>query len=654
MKKLRENPLFSDGIRALYQGGFEEASSFFIKLLSRGIEGEERAGALYFLGKSRAYRGDPDGAVEAFGSAEKDITHDSPLKLYCTGEIALLRIKKGDREGAYELLESMSRTIEKVRKKVSLSEKEPDSSGPFNTDPYSGAQALYLHYRAIYEVRFGEKSTGHEMLKAALGIFLAGGFREESSMVYDSLGQQSFEKGDLEEALYSFRESLRIKEETGDRYGLAITWGNMGRAYLAMADYDEALHYFEKDLDYARSAGDRYGEMVMLNNTGRTRVLMGDFDGGKSNLEKSLDIAVSISSRLWETLNRKDLATASLECGEINKAEQYLDAIRQFVDTNGSGSLKAEMCMLESQRSSQKGDREKALALCRDAASLYQELEIPHELIRTHMRLGTLYLEGGERDKALEVFEDSLERAERLKAPWLVKAFEKLIHSVGEEEWIRIRLRRYLGREVLDEVLTGAEQSALGGTRQKVTILVSDIRGYTEYSEHRNPEEIVAMLNDYFSLMVDVIVEQKGTIDKFIGDAIMSYFGAPITYGDDSTKAVKAAQGMMEALEKYNRIRAQNKEAPIKMGIGIATGEAVVGNIGSYRRRDFTVVGHTVSKAFVLCSRAKSGQILTSESTWEENGEVYSEKDWHCHAIKGENIYEFLWDKERAQSQPQP
>jgi len=648
VKKLRDNPLFSDGIRALYQGCFEEASSFFLHL-SLAIQGEERAGALYFLGKSRAYRGDPDGAVEAFQSAEKEITHDSPLKFYCICEIALLRIKKGDREGAYALLEPLNLRLEKLCRKGCLP--EPESSD--TADPYCGAQALCLHYRSIYEVRFGEKNTGHEMLKDALEIFLAGGFREESAMVYDSLGQQSFDKGDLEEALYSFRESLRIKEETGDQYGQAITWGNLGRAYLAMADYDEALRYFKKDLDYTRKAGDRYGEMVMLNNTGRTRVLMGDFAGGKSNLEKSLDIAVSISSILWETLNRKDLAAASLECGEFSRAGQYLDSIRQFVDSQGSRSLKAEICMLESQLSSHKGDREKALALCREASSLYQELDTPHELVRSKMLLGTLYLEGGDRDRALLVFEDSLEQAERLKAPWLVKAFEKLIHSIAEEEWIRIRLRRYIGRAVLDEVLAGAEQSALGGIRQKVTVLVSDIRGYTEYSEHRSPEEIVAMLNDYFSLMVDEIIEQKGTIDKFIGDAIMSYFGAPVTYGDDSTKALKAAKGMMEALEKYNRIRAQNREAPIRMGIGIATGEAVVGNIGSYRRKDFTVVGHTVSKAFMLCSIAGSGQIMTSEETWHENRETIPEIRWHCHEVKGENIYEFLWEKERVKSPSQ-
>ncbi len=637
---------------ALYQGGFEKASSIFLQHLSLAPQCEERAGASYFLGKSRAYRGDLDGALEAFCSAEQESPERSPLKIYCMCERALLSVKKGDKERALAIFEQVSQSLAGVSPglKGSLPPQNQQSDSPLSGDPYSGAQALYLHYRGIYEVRFGRRHTGLEMLKASLSVFLGTGFKEEAAMVYDSLGQQSFEKGDLEEALYSFRESLKIKEETGDRYGLAITWGNLGRAYLAMADYDEALQYFEKDLDYARSAGDRYGEMVMLNNTGRTSVLMGDVDKGKKALKESLDIAISKSSSLWETLNRKDLAIASLECHETDEADRYLEEIQQFIHTRGSGSLKAELYLLESQFFTQKGEREKALTLCRDAASLYEKLELPHELIRTHIRLGTLYLEGGDREGALEIFEDSLERAERLKAPWLVKAFEKLIHSIGEEEWIRIRLRRYLGREVLDEVLTGVEQSALGGKRQKVTVLVSDLRGYTEYSEHRSPEEIVAMLNDYFSLMVEAIVVEKGTIDKFIGDAIMSYFGAPITYGDDSTKALNAAHGMMEALEKYNRIRAQSDEAPIKMGIGVATGEAVVGNIGSYRRRDFTVVGHTVAKAFELCSKAQSGQILVSETTWKENNEAHLKNRWHCHQIKGEFIYEFLWESDPAES----
>jgi class 3 adenylate cyclase/Flp pilus assembly protein TadD len=639
LKELRENPLFADGIRAIRHGRFESAVSFFQRILASDPDGEAKAAASYFLGRSGTFSGDIEGAAQAFSQAGKDAPPGSPLRLCCMSERALLLIKKGDRDGAASLLELTASAFSEMSPEMPVVKgMEPEADSGLN-----GARALYLHYKGIYEVRFGDWRAGAKLFQEALEIFSRIGFREESAAVYDSLGQHSFERGDLEEALYSFRESLAIKEETGDRYGLAITWGNLGRAYLAMADYDKALYYFGKDLEYTRSTGDLYGEMVMLNNTGRAKSLAGDLEGGKKALMESLGMAERKGSELWKTLNLKDLAHASLLGRETADAGRYLDSIRDFVSTKGNRNLKAEMCLLESELLSQKGDPERALELCNDAASIYGALELPHEMVRTDMKLGAIYLERGDREKALQVFEESLEQAERLKAPWLVSAFEKLIHSVGEEEWIRVRLRRYLGREVLDEVLAGAEQSALGGNRQKVTVLVSDIRGYTEYSENRSPEEIVAMLNEYFSLMVDVIVEQKGTIDKFIGDAIMSYFGAPITYGDDSAKALRAAQCMMEALEKYNRIRAQKGEAPIRMGIGIATGEAVVGNIGSYSRRDFTVVGHTVSKAFGLCSTAQAGQILASPSTWEENCEGPFSGRWKCHEIKGDKACELLW-----------
>lgn len=183
---------------------------------------------------------------------------------------------------------------------------------------------------------------------------------------------------------------------------------------------------------------------------------------------------------------------------------------------------------------------------------------------------------------------------------------------------IRKTFGRYLTDDVVANLLENPEGAKLGGERRKITILTSDLRGFTATAERLPPEEVVKVLNIYLGYMADAITEYKGTIDEFMGDGILVLFGAPTQREDDPERSVACAIAMQLAMTAVNQEMDKLGLSHLKMGIGINTGEVVVGNIGSTKRTKYGVVGSQVNLTYRIESYTTEGQILISESTKEE------------------------------------
>lgn len=175
----------------------------------------------------------------------------------------------------------------------------------------------------------------------------------------------------------------------------------------------------------------------------------------------------------------------------------------------------------------------------------------------------------------------------------------------------------YVSPEIVEQIAKDPGRLQLGGEKKELTVLFSDLRSFTSYSEKLDPQQIVAVLNHYLSAMSNMIFSHKGTIDKFIGDAIMAIFGAPIPQKDHADRACRVALDMMAELENVNKDNAENGYPPLTMGIGINTGEMTVGNIGSVKRFDYTVIGDPVNLGSRLEGLTKFFQvhIIVSEMT---------------------------------------
>lgn len=213
----------------------------------------------------------------------------------------------------------------------------------------------------------------------------------------------------------------------------------------------------------------------------------------------------------------------------------------------------------------------------------------------------------------------------------------------------RKALERFLDSAIVDKILSNPDQVHLGGENQIATILFSDIRGFTRMSERMEPHKVVELLNEYFSEMTELIFENGGTLDKYLGDGIMAIFGAPLAKRDDSLRAVKTAIEMQRAMAQLNRQWQERGQNPLQIGVGVNTGSVTAGNIGSSKRMDYTVIGDAVNLASRLCANAAGGQILISESTFVEISGYTPARRLDPIRVKGKEVpvevYEIPWDK---------
>jgi adenylate cyclase len=200
-----------------------------------------------------------------------------------------------------------------------------------------------------------------------------------------------------------------------------------------------------------------------------------------------------------------------------------------------------------------------------------------------------------------------------------------VVYKYVTEEWAKQKLRdafaSYVSASLVDQVTENPETLELGGEKKRLTVLFSDIRHFTSYSEHLDPQEVVTFLNRFFDRMTEAVFEHDGTVDKFIGDGMMAIFGAPVDLDDHPKKACAAALMMARSLDALNREvdLDASAEAHISIGVGINTGEMVAGNIGSSRRFEYTVVGDAVNLAARLepLNRLLGTRILVSDTTHE-------------------------------------
>jgi adenylate cyclase len=228
----------------------------------------------------------------------------------------------------------------------------------------------------------------------------------------------------------------------------------------------------------------------------------------------------------------------------------------------------------------------------------------------------------------------------------LTESFNQMARSLREKEMIKRAFSRYVAREVVDEILKDPEHLVLTGERREVTVLFCDVRGFTPLTERLSPEEVVLLLNDFYTLMIETTFKHDGTLDKFIGDAVMAIFGAPIAHPDHSLQAVRTALAMQAGVVELNERRQKAGKEPISVGIGVSAGEAVAGTVGTEDRMEYTVIGDTVNLAARLESNAKMGQILISHPTYESVRDAVQVRPLGAIRVKGKEeeveVYEVL------------
>jgi class 3 adenylate cyclase len=259
------------------------------------------------------------------------------------------------------------------------------------------------------------------------------------------------------------------------------------------------------------------------------------------------------------------------------------------------------------------------------------------------------------KDSAMSVtengsYQDALDVKSRDEVGQLTMAFNEMMEGLRQRDFIRDTFGRYVTKEVVEELIGTPNGLELGGETREITIMFSDLRGFTPLCEQLRPDQVIEILNRYLGKMTPVIGQYNGTINEFIGDAILTIFGAPIRRDDSSTRAVACAVALQLAMEDLNHENRDRGLPPLFMGIGIHTGDVIVGNIGSKERAKYGVVGHNINLASRVEGATVGGQILITQSTYAQVKHLVIVRDVRSMEFKGVedeiNIYDVTGIKE--------
>jgi adenylate cyclase len=340
-----------------------------------------------------------------------------------------------------------------------------------------------------------------------------------------------------------------------------------------------------------------------------TKVIASEFDL-HNRLSAVLDTAIEVMGAQRGFLMLKSEPDGELKVSVAREMGQELHASSPSMGIAGRAATDGEpVLMANRDDDSQFGGRESIIrlqicsAMCvplkvedRILGSVYVDTRLP-----THMF----------NEEDLELFASLA--AQSAMAIENVQLYERMVES----EKKRASLGRFLSPSIVDEIMKEDTVLELGGRKRIVTTVFCDVRGFTPIAERVAPTELVGMLNEHFTAMTAIIFELEGTLDKYIGDEIMAVFGSPLSTDDDAFRAVKAAVAIQTKNDELNVGRMKRGQPLFELGIGVATGEAIAGYIGSPDRMEFTVVGDKVNTARRLCSLAEPGQVIVSDTTYE-------------------------------------
>lgn len=426
-----------------------------------------------------------------------------------------------------------------------------------------------------------------------------------SARVYDTFGQIAYLGGQYEEAITDYEISLKIRKKHSDYFGLALTYGNLGRMYKDSGNFERAIDYFKKDLDITKKY---FPELTiiqtqLLSHLGFCHLKINKLDVAKDWFAQSLKLSKIDQSAIGSFFVAIGLGHTARLNNNIETAIYHIEEAKRIVQAEfGAEKKKAFNAItnyLDALILFEQKHYKQSLKIFEATLPTYEKDTAPSavEMAEFLLDYSKVAQQLDKKTLTATLLKKALKHLDVTSAIEMRQSIEKNLQKYHKESWLEHLIKRFTGLEDPEFLLKKAGNKGFQGDKNHLSILVSDIRGFTEISEGFSPEGLISFINDYFEKMIRCVEIYEGYIDKIIGDALMAVFTMPQPFEDDAERAVYSALLMKETLKKFND-RLGKHQKKLNIGIAIHFGKVVAGLIGSPAKRSYTVLGDTVNTVF--------------------------------------------------------
>jgi class 3 adenylate cyclase/predicted Ser/Thr protein kinase len=483
-------------------------------------------------------------------------------------------------------------------------------------------RATLAHTRGIVYSHEGKFDRARQHLDEALRLL--GKEHFATGRVLDSLGMVHAYHGNFSMARELYEQAIGFKERHGDEVGLAVNHGQLGRLYLEWGWLDQAEHHFQIDLRLAQKLLDERGEALMYNHLGQVALARGDREAAAGRraaarhwwneaagwLESSIQRSQASGAKSAEGFARKDRAIVHLQLGELAPVTEHLDQAEALFQSVRFEEGLAQVQFVRGMLRRIQGRFDEATRLLRAALGYFDETLDRTSAARTQRELArTLHASGAHLPLVARAYVEALARAEACRRAPLVEVIEEELREVDRDAYFRHIYRRVRGRSLAEDT-----PSLTGGAREGVTVLAFRLQGFTEHARGLDAEGTLLCLNQIFGEFADVLEQYRAQVTAHVGDGFL----AVLRDADHAGRAVELAFDLLRTLSEFNRPREVLELPLFQARIAVHTGEVSLGNVGTYRKLDFTAVGAAVSEALCLLHWAEPDLPCLTQETWEQ------------------------------------
>jgi class 3 adenylate cyclase len=494
-------------------------------------------------------------------------------------------------------------------------------------------EGRFLHVRGLAAWRL-DSLPFHATRALNRSLLILGGLAEPRAQrylarVHDTLGQVLHQQGMTSDALRELQRSLELRDPA-DRFGAAITRGNLGRLYIELGNYPAAATELALDLATIEDIAPTLVVVrsQLMSHLAHCHLEMGLVEEAERFYTTSVALADEAGDAAAASFGRVGLGRVAVARADAPTALTVASSIFASLDSatmfeNTRAMLRVAVHLLTADAHLHAKQYEKAIE---DFQAALQQLAkttsvSPMEYARAYRGLASALAAKEEHAESARSLRLALRHLDGTAAEASRLEVERDLQAASRDSWLLHAAGRFLGHQQIEVVLGEAGRIGFRGSRRRTAVLFSDIRGFTTLAEKLDPEELVGMLNDFLSQMTRCIDSHGGTVDKFIGDAVMAVF--PLD--DKGSGAIEAGVAMQDELERFNRYLPAGQPR-LSIGIGIHGGQVVSGLIGSAQKREVTVIGdvvNTASRVEGLTKKLGASLIVTSEAISDDDRKRY-------------------------------